>query len=173
MQYRNELTRAMKHLAQDDKTIFLGQGIVFPGNGLYETLQTVSICKRIELPVAEDLQMGMSIGLSLEGFIPISIFPRMDFLILALNQLVNHLDKINKTSNCQFNPKVIIRTAIGATKPFYPGLQHCSDYTEGIKAMVKSIDVVKLANDKDIVPEYDKALCAEHSTLLIEYADLY
>ena len=40
--------------------------------------------------------MGMSIGLALNGYIPITCFPRFDFLILAFNQLVNHLDKIKK-----------------------------------------------------------------------------
>ena len=39
--------------------------------------------------------MGMAIGLSLSGFIPVCCYPRFDFFILALNQAVNHLDKIN------------------------------------------------------------------------------
>ena len=61
--------------------------------------------KKIETPVFEDAQMGMSIGLSLEGFIPITCFPRFDFLILAMNQLVNHLDKIRFMSRGEMRPK--------------------------------------------------------------------
>ena len=173
MTYKEELVNAMEILAQHEKTIFLGQSGACSGNALYKTLEKVPKEKRIEMPIIEDTQMGMSIGLSLEGFIPVSIFPRMDFLILAINQLANHLDKIKEMSNNQFSPKVIIRTSLGATAPLYPGIQHCSDYTEALKCMLKNIRVVKLENSKDIVLEYKKALEAEHSTLLIEVSDLY
>ena len=98
---------------------------------------------------------------------------RFDFLICATNQLVNHLDKIEQMSNHEFNPKVIIRTAIGATEPLYPGLQHCSDYTKSFKTMLKNVDVVVLRNSKEIFPEYEKALNKKKSTLLIEHIDLY
>ena len=138
MAYKDELTKAMELLSENEKTIFLGQSVACSGNAIYKTLEKVPVTKRIELPIIEDTQMGMSIGLSFEGFIPISIFPRMDFLILATNQLVNHLDKIKEMSNNHFNPKVIIRTSIGATRPLYPGVQHCSDYTEALKLILKN-----------------------------------
>lgn len=173
MTYKNELVKAMEFLGMQDKTIFLGQSVACPGNVIYKTLEKVPSSKRIEMPIFEDTQMGISIGLSLEGFIPISIFPRMDFLIIAMNQLENHLDKIKDMSNNQFNPKVIIRTAIGSVKPLYPGIQHCSDYTDALKSILKNINVVKLENSKDILLEYQKALESEKSTILIEVSDLY
>lgn len=173
MTYKDELTRAMEILGQNPKTVFLGQSVACPGNAIFKTLEKVPFEKRLEMPIIEDCQMGMSIGLSLEGFIPITIFPRMDFLILAINQLVNHLDKIKEMSNNHFNPKIIIRTSIGATKPLYPGLQHCSDYTEALKIMLKNVNVVRLENSEDIFPEYKKALESEKSTILIEISDLY
>ena len=52
--------------------------------------------------------MGMTLGLALEGYIPVSCFPRFDFLILALNQLVNHIDKIDYLTDNQFKSKIII-----------------------------------------------------------------
>ena len=42
--------------------------------------------------------MGLSLGLALQGFVPVSIYPRIDFLLSATNQLVNHLDKIRLMS---------------------------------------------------------------------------
>ena len=48
--------------------------------------------------------MGISTGLALNGFIP-DCYPRFDFLILALNQLVNHLDKLDKMSSKQLKSK--------------------------------------------------------------------
>lgn len=173
MTYKDELAKAMEILGKNEKTIFLGQSVACTGNAIFKTLEKVPMEKRIELPIIEDTQMGMSIGLSLEGFIPVSIFPRMDFLIVAMNQLENHLDKIKEMSNNEFNPKVIIRTAIGSKAPLYPGIQHCSDYTDALKAMLKNIDVVKLEHSKDIVPAYQKALVSEKSTILIDVSDLY
>ena len=41
---------------------------------------------------------------------PISIFPRWNFLLLAANQLVNHVDKINEMGAKKFRNKIIIRT---------------------------------------------------------------
>ena len=37
--------------------------------------------------------MGMTLGLALEGFFQ-CCFPRFDFVLLGLNQLVNHMDKL-------------------------------------------------------------------------------
>ncbi len=175
MTYKQELTKAMQLLAENERVIFLGQNVVYPGSIMSSSLQEVPNSKKIELPLVEDAQMGMSLGLSLEGYIPVSIYPRIDFLIIATNQLVNHLDKIEEMSCGQFRPKVIIRTAIGSTKPLYPGLQHCSDYTEELKYMLKNVKVIKLTRSKDIVPAYKYALNRKDgkSTLLIEIADLY
>ena len=144
----------MELLGNEEKTIFLGQSVGCTGNAIFKTLEKVPMSKRLEMPIFEDTQMGMSIGLSLEGFVPISIFPRMDFFITAMNQLENHLDKIKEMSHNEFNPKVIIRTAIGSIKPLYPGVQHCSDYTTVLKVLLKNINVVKLTDSKEIVPEY-------------------
>jgi len=171
--YRDELIKAMAMLARDDRVIFLGQCVAYPGSAIYGTLEKVPKSQRLELPVAEDMQLGMSTGLSLEGYIPVSIFPRLDFLILAANQLVNHLDKIEEMSCGQWKPKVIIRTMVGSVKPLYPGPQHCQDHTEALRCLVTNIDVVKLTESKQIVPAYRTALKSERSTILIEVADLY
>ena len=175
--YVEEIAKAMEMLANDKRSMFLGQNVAYSGSIMSASLEKIPANKKIELPLIEDAQMGISIGLSLEGYIPISIYPRIDFLILAINQIVNHLDKIAEMSSGRFKPKVIIRTALGSTKPLYPGLQHCSDYTEGLKALVKNVEIVKLTKSDQIVPAYKKALEnaieSNKSTILIEIADKY
>ena len=47
------------------------------------TLSQINKKKIYEFPVAEEMQMGVSIGLSLNGFIPVTIYPRWNFLILC------------------------------------------------------------------------------------------
>src|SRR5580698_11678005 len=94
MKYSDEMCRAMEYLARDQRTLFLGQAVACPGTAMTNTLKNVPRDKLLELPVTEEMQMGMSTGLALNGFVPISIYPRWNFLLLAVNQIVNHLDKL-------------------------------------------------------------------------------
>ena len=94
LKYKKELIRSMSFLAKNKKTIFIGQSVNYSGNAIFNTLSHIPKNKKIELPVFEEVQLGLSTGLALNGFIPITCFPRFDFLILAMNQLVNHLDKM-------------------------------------------------------------------------------
>ena len=58
----------------------------------------------------------------------------MEFSALAINQLVNHLDKIQVMSNGGYKTKAIIRTGIGVQRPLHPQHQHVGDFTEAIRA---------------------------------------
>jgi len=172
--YKDEIVKTMNMLAENDKVVFVGQLVNYWGC-IYGTLEDVPMEKKIEVPIFEDTQMGIAIGLALEGFIPVTVYSRMDFLVLAMNQLVNHLDKIRDLSCERFKPKVIIRTAVGSTQPLYPGLQHCSDYTDGLRHFLKNVEVVELNHGVDIFPAYKHALERKDgkSTLLVEKRDLY
>jgi len=173
MNYKEEVIKSMEMLGQDERVLFLGQTVEYPGSAIFGSIGNVPMEKRIELPIIEDVQMGMAIGLSLEGFIPVNVYPRFDFLICAANQLVNHLDKIEEMSNKNFKPKVIIRTQIGGTNPLYPGVQHCSDYTDAFKLLLKNINVIKLEKAEDVMPAYANALNSNKSSLIIEVGDIY
>lgn len=163
----------MKFISEDERSIFLGQCVGYPGNALYKTVCDIDPKKRIELPVMEETQMGMSIGLALNGFLPVSIYPRWNFLALATNQLANHLDKFPEMTGDRVNPKVIIRVCIGSTEPLHPGAQHCSDFTEAYKVLLNNINVVKLEEPEEVFPAYEKAIKSSNSTIVVEVADYY
>ena len=175
MKYADELTKAMDFLAKDPKTIFLGQAVEYPGTAMTNTLKNVPKKKLIEIPVAEEMQLGISNGLALNNFIPISIFPRWNFLLLATNQLINHLDKFEVMSQGLFKTKVIIRTSIGSQRPLHPQHQHVGDFTEAFKKVLSTVDIIRLEEPKDVVPAYEKALERDDgkSTILVEYGDYY
>ena len=168
--YKDEILKSMKFLSKNKKVIFLGQSVKYSGNSMFNTLKDISDNKKLELPVFEEAQLGMSIGLALEGFIPVSCFPRYDFLIVAMNQLINHLDKIRRISNDDFRPRVIIRTSVGSRKPLDSGLQHTQNFTPIFKKILKEIEIVHLTDPKQIFKSYKKALTRKDSksTLLIE-----
>ena len=180
LKYKNEIIRSMEWLGEKEDTIFLGQSVKYSGNAMYNTTKTISEDKLVELPVFEDVQMGMSMGMALEGFVPITSYPRFDFLICAVNQLVNHLDKITIISEGQFQPRVIIRTSIGSRIPLDAGEQHTQDHTQAFKNLLKRVDVVVLDEWHDIFPAFKHAYESQPKskydslvTLLIEWGDHY
>jgi len=173
LKYFDELTNAMKFLSQNEKVIFLGQCVGCPGNALFKTMPDIDCSRKIELPVMEETQMGISIGLALAGFIPVTIYPRWNFLALATNQIANHLDKFPEMTNGRVRPKVIIRVCVGSTEPLHPGPQHCSDFTDAYKIMLNNINVVRLEDPNQICPAYKGALESDSSTILVEVADFY
>ena len=150
MTYQDELTKTMMWLGTKPNTIFIGQGLRYPGNALYSTFAGIPMSKRIELPVFENTQLGVSIGLAIKGKIVISVYPRMDFLLSAFDQLVNHLDK----ELYEMSGRVIIRTCVGSTKPMHPGVQHCGDYTKGLRELLHNTPIIELKEPKDIYTGY-------------------
>ena len=173
--YFDCITLAMEKLSEDKNVIFLGQCVGYPGNALFRTLEKIDESRRIEMPVMEDSQMGLSIGLALNGFIPVTIYPRFDFLVCAANQLVNHLDKFSDMSDDRVKPKVIVRVCVGSTSPLHPGVQHCSDHSDSFSSLLKNVELIKLETSEQIMWGYSKALNRSDgkSTILVEMADLY
>ena len=171
--YSDEIIKSMKFLSSKKNTIFLGQSVVYPGNLLYKTLKQINKSKKIELPVFEDVQMGMSLGMSINGIYPITCYPRFDFLILALNQLVNHADKLKIITLDQYLPKMIIRVLVGAKKPLDGGEQHTQNYVKTIKKMFKTIKVFDLKNDKKVFKSYKEAFSNGKINLMVEYSEKY
>lgn len=171
----DELTRAMELMGSHSNTIFMGQSVEVAGTAMRNTLLNVDESKLLELPVEEDFQLGLSIGMALSGMVPISIFPRWNFLLLATNQIVNHLDKLKDLTQSESPGKVIIRTGIGSKTPLHPGPQHTGDFTEAFKLMCPNINVVRLDSADSIFDEYKKAYDRTDgvSSLLIEWSDKY
>jgi len=165
--YFERLTEAMTMLAEDAATLFVGQAIKYPGQRAFPSFAGVPMEKRIELPVAENFQMGYSTGLALAGYIPVSFYPRLDFLIIAADQLVNHLDKHPA------RPKVIIRTAVGGKKPLNPGPQHTQNHTRALRCMLQNTRIMELHNANYVLDCYAEALEVSGPVIVVEYMDLY
>lgn len=175
LRYKSELTRAMDYLALDPRIRFIGNQVAVKGNSMTTTLANVPREKLIELPVIEELQMGMSIGLWFQGFIPVTVYPRFNFLLRATDQIVNHLDKFSEMSDGRVQPKIIIRTAVGSVRPLNPQCQHAGDFSEAFQKMCPNIEVIRLDEPDEIFPAYQKALHRTDgkSTLLVEWGDAY
>lgn len=170
MTYFDELRGAMAMLAKDPRTLFVGQGVKWDNNAQFRTLPDVPEDRRIEMPVAEEFQMGFCLGLALQGYLPIAVYPRWDFLILAANQLVNHVDKLPHTT---FTGRVIVRVGVGATYPLHSGHQHTQDHTAAFRLMLKTVEVIDLASKWDVMKGYRRALESDRSCVVVERQDLF
>jgi pyruvate/2-oxoglutarate/acetoin dehydrogenase E1 component len=165
----------MEYLAKDKRSIFIGQSVKYPGNSIYNTLKTIPKNKKIEVPVFEDVQMGLSTGLAIQGFLPITCYPRFDFFLLAFNQLINHLDKIRQMSKDEIKVKIIIRVAVGSKKPLNAGPQHTQNYSKFLKKILSEVELIELKKAKEIFPIYKKIYKEKlnKSYIVVEYSDLY
>ena len=135
--YKDALTSAMKILGEKDDVIFIGQQIVYAGNPMSTTLGNVPKEKMVELPVMEETQMGMSLGIAMTGKTVVTFYPRWDFIICAANQLINHIDKYELMTGKKAN--ILIRLGKGSDKPLDPGHQHKGNYFDEFKSLCKNI----------------------------------
>lgn len=169
--YKETIKQELEELAKDKQTVFLGQQTA--AEDFYGLLKDISLDKRAEMPVVEELQLSMSLGLALEGFKPVSIFQRMDFLPRACDALVNHLDLIRELSRDLFNPKVLIITTVGSTSPLDVGMQHNKDLTRGFRELLPSILVQNPKTSADVKHAFKLANEYNGSSLLVFYQDLW
>jgi len=172
IKYKDAIRIEMENLAKVPNSIFVGYNVRNGRAG--GMLVNIPEEKIFETPVAENLMTGITIGLSIEGYLPILYFERFNFILNALDAIVHHLDKFKKLSHNEYAPKVIIRAVIGgAITPFLTGSTHTQDFAEAIRHMV-NFPVIKLStNYKEIKKIYSEAYTSDKSTLIIEEKDLY
>ncbi len=171
--YKDALTNSMTYLGQQEDTVFIGQQVLWHGNPMSTTIGEVPKDKLIELPVMEESQMGMSLGMAMAGKFVVTFYPRWDFVICATNQLVNHVDKIGLMSQGKWKPNMIVRLGKGSDKPLDPGHQHRGNYFEEFKSMCPNTKFWDLKNYSEIESIYKNAYTEGGIHVIVEYPELY
>lgn len=131
--YKAAVNAAMLELAEHN-AVFIGYNVL-KGDAM-GTLAGVPDNQKLETPVAENLMAGLAIGMSFEGFLPVLFYERHDFMLVAADAIVNHIDKIERISHGQFKCPVIIRAVVADGGPFYSGPTHSQDFTDAFRTMV-------------------------------------
>lgn len=161
----------MTELAKDERVCFVGYNVRY---GRAAGTLDVKEEQLFEMPLAENLMAGAAIGMSLDGRIPILYFERMDFILCALDAIVNHLDKLNKLSEGIHQPACIIRCVVGnSVSPLFTGITHTQNFAKALREMV-SFPVRELHVKGQIATEYASAYRSAKagiSTLLIDFKD--
>src|SRR5438128_8839875 len=121
-------------------------------------------------PLSEDAMTGAAIGMALAGLRPIHVHIRMDFLMLAMNQLVNVAAKSRYMYGGQVALPLVIRAMIG--KSWGQGAQH----SQGLYSFFMHVPGLKV-----VVPTtpYDAKGCLlaairdDHPVLFVEHRLLH
>lgn len=136
-------------LINDPKCFVIGQGINNPwfvGRttvGLREEFGSERI---MDSPISEAAMTGACIGAAMAGAHPVVFHPRMDFMYLALDQVINHCASWNYMFNGKVNVPVVIRGIVN--RGGEQGAQH-SQSPFGIYANVPGLKVVTPATARD------------------------
>lgn len=102
-------------LSRYPKVFAIGQGLWSPwyvGNSMTDLDKKFGRERIIDTPVSELACTGAAIGASLCGYRAIVIHPRMDFMVLAADQIINQAAKWSHMLGGQAAPAVTIRTII-------------------------------------------------------------
>ena len=114
--YGTAILSAFEYLLESYPEVFvIGQGLWSPwyvGNSMTNLDEKFGIERIIDTPVSESACTGAAVGASLAGMKPIVVHPRMDFMIYAMDAIVNQAAKWSHMLGGQAHPGVTIRSII-------------------------------------------------------------
>ncbi len=94
LSYAQAINEALhQKMASDERVILIGQGVKSPwyvGNTAVGLVERFGEERVIDTPVSENSISGIAVGAALAGLLPVLVFPRMDFMLYAMDQIINH-----------------------------------------------------------------------------------
>jgi len=114
-----------QEMQRDSSVIVLGQGVDDPKGTLGTTkglAERFGANRVFDTPLSEDGMTGVAIGAALGGLRPVHVHIRMDFLLLAMNQIVNMAAKMHYMFGGELFVPLVLRSMIG--KSWGQGPQH-------------------------------------------------
>ena len=103
-------------LSSDQKALIMGLGVTDP-KGIFGTtlglIEKYGSSRVIETPTSENAITGIGVGLAITGYRPIMVHQRLDFFLLAMDQLVNSAAKWHYMFGGQQSVPITIRLITG------------------------------------------------------------
>jgi acetoin:2,6-dichlorophenolindophenol oxidoreductase subunit beta len=162
-------------LASDPSVMVIGQGLWSPwyaGQSISELDKKYGKNRIIDTPVSENAVTAAAIGAAMSGMKPILFHPRMDFMLLATDALVNQAANWSYLFSGQVNVPLTIRAAIN--RGGEQGAQHSQAlhafffHTPGIKVVMPATArdakglLIAAVNDGNPVMYIDDRWCYDH-----------
>jgi len=138
-------------MALDPRVILMGEDVADDqGGGVFTATKGLSskygVGRVRSTPISEQAIIGAAVGAAMVGYRPVAEIMLMNFIAVAMDQVVNHAAKLRFMSGGQTKVPLTIRTATGAGAGF--GGQH-SDMLEAWFAHVPGLKVVTASNPAD------------------------
>jgi pyruvate/2-oxoglutarate/acetoin dehydrogenase E1 component/TPP-dependent pyruvate/acetoin dehydrogenase alpha subunit len=147
MSMREALNKALdRALATDPDVVLVGEDIADPGGGISQItkgLSTTHGAERVrDTPISEAAIVGAAVGAAASGLRPVAEVMIMDFVSIALDQLVNHAAKSRFMSGGRLTMPLTVRTAvfggIGSGATHSQTLESWLAHIPGLKVVVPS-----------------------------------
>ena len=153
--YREAVFQTMHDALRDDpRTIIIGQG-VDDHKGIFGStaglLKEFGPTRVMDTPLAEEGVTGIALGAALNGLYPIQTHIRADFILPAMNQIINLAAKYKYMFGGRFQIPMLIRVVIG--RSWGQGAQH-SQSLQSLFAHVPGLVVLMMSSAQTILESY-------------------
>lgn len=156
-------------MERDPSIYVMGEGVADP-KAIFGTtaglIEKYGPGRVIEMPVAENGLTGIAIGSAMMGRKPLMIHQRVDFCLLALEQLFNNAAKTHYVTNGQHSVPLVLRTIIG--RGWGQGPAH-SQSLETLFAYIPGLKVVMPTTAREAKGQLCAALEDGNPVLLLEH----
>ena len=128
-------------LANDPRVFVLGQGLWSPwyaGTSLQDLDREFGRDRIIDSPVAENATTGAGVGAALAGMRPIVFHPRMDFMLLALDPMINQAANWSYMFAGRVSVPVVFRAVINR------GGEQGAQHSQALQAMFMHVPGLKV-----------------------------
>jgi pyruvate/2-oxoglutarate/acetoin dehydrogenase E1 component len=174
LSYRDAIKEALSQALERDERVFLiGEGIDDPG-GVFGT--TVGLAEKfgadrvMDMPIAENAMTGVANGAAMTGMRPVLIHMRVDFLPMAMDQMINHSAKWSYMTGGRVKVPLTVRAIIG--RGWGSAAQH-SQSLQSLFAHIPGLQVLMPASPYDAKGMLLAAIAGDCPTLIIEHRWLY
>lgn len=156
-------------LAADARVYVIGEGVTDP-KGIFGT--TIGLADRhgrdriVETPVSENAITGVAIGSALVGQRPIIVHQRVEFCLLAMEQLVNNAAKLHYLSGGAHRVPIVVRLIVG--RGWGQGPEH-SQSLEGMFAAIPGLKVVMPVFPADAKGMLLAAIADDNPVIFLEH----
>lgn len=174
IKYWQAINQALTDAMDADDRIFLyGEDVGAPGGpfGASKGLQDRFGVDRVrDTPISEAAIVGTAVGAAMTGLRPVVEVMFMDFIGLAMDQLVNQAAKMSYMSGGAYHVPMVVRTICGAGRNTGP--QHSQSF-EGWLANVPGLKVVWPSNPADAYGLLLSAIEDDDPVIVIESLRLW
>lgn len=162
----------LAEMRQDPAVYVLGEDVALGGpfgvtKGIAEELGQNRV---VNTPISEGTIMGLAIGAAISGMRPVVELMFVDFITLAMDQLVNHAAKLHYMSSGQLKVPLTVRVQCGVTGNM--GAHH-SQSLESWFLHVPGLKVIMPANPADAKGLMQAAIRDDNPVLFLEHRGLY